>query len=155
MRDQCFICLTQEGLIVVSETIKEKRIQSKNCLGYVRCLKKNYVMKLNIGIGDDMKNIDDFIKQISFEILSKDLKSKDVSLLKGKMGLVILFYELNSVYQQKDYELFAESLFEDILEIGNNIHFPIRFDGGLLDYGLGLEYLMGRGFLIIDNDAKE
>lgn len=111
-------------------------------------------MKLNIGIGDDMKNIDDFIKQISFEILSKDLKSKDVSLLKGKMGLVILFYELNSVYQQKDYELFAESLFEDILEIGNNIHFPIRFDGGLLDYGLGLEYLMGRGFLIIDNDAK-
>lgn len=92
------------------------------------------------------KNRIEHHESIIHHLMIKSAEVKDLGLFHGKMGIVIVFYELGRKYDNEVYSMYAGELLDQIFE---NIHkkLSIGFESGLSGIGWGLEYLIHNKFV--------
>ena len=92
------------------------------------------------------KNIIQDYKSIIHHLMIKAPLTKNIGLFEGKMGIVIVFYELGRKYDNDVYTMYADELLDQVFE---NIHNKrsIDFESGLSGVGWGLEYLIQNKFV--------
>lgn len=75
----------------------------------------------------------------------------DNSLIKGKIGISIFFFEYAKYTQSKWYEEYAGDLLDDVC---NNIYknIPINFADGLCGIGWAIEFLKKNEYVEVDSD---
>ncbi len=79
-------------------------------------------------------------------LISQNLKDTSLGLFNGKMGVCIYFFHLAQQTNNKEYQLFAEHLLDDIY---NSISdgYAIDFDNGLAGIAWGINYLIKKKFV--------
>lgn len=76
----------------------------------------------------------------------------DMGILNGRMKAVIHFLELSRAEHISFYEDFAIELLDEILDSVND-DFPVCFGHGVCGIGWGVEYILRKRFLTVDEDV--
>ena len=97
--------------------------------------------------------MEDIQKQLTDKLLLSQLDSYPVSLFHGKMGLVIYFYHLSKIESNPKYQTMADRLLDQILQRDLSPNHSIDVEGGLAGVGLGVTYLIKKGF--VEGDLNE
>lgn len=85
-------------------------------------------------------------QRIIHHLILYSSSSKNIGLLEGKMGVIILFMHLAKNTENSIYENIAEDLLDEIWE-EITIKTPIDFESGLSGIGWGIEYLIQNKFV--------
>lgn len=90
------------------------------------------------------------LQDIIHHLMIKGASTKNVGLLDGKMGVVIVFYKLGRKYNNEVYTMYADDLLDKVFE---DIHVktPLDFESGLVGIGWGLEYLIQNKYVEADS----
>jgi len=92
-----------------------------------------------------------FLKSYIHNLYS-NISEYPIGLWNGKMGIAVFFYHYARNFQDREVEVMAESIIDDIYEkIGLDIFFS--FNHGLAGVGAGIEHLIQNKFL--EGDADE
>jgi len=94
-----------------------------------------------------MENIQ---KQLTEKLLSSDLTRYPASLFHGKMGLSIYFYQMSRIESNPEYHAKAEQLLDQIFQNDLSVNHPIDVEDGLAGIGLGVTWLVKKGFFEAD-----
>lgn len=97
--------------------------------------------------------MDKILLKFSNAIISNINNTTDIGLFNGKMGITIFLYEYSRYTHNKLYEDMADNLLDQIFSQSENIvHTSVSH--GYAGIGIGLMYIMKRGFVIGDaNDV--
>lgn len=104
---------------------------------------------MNIPIKD---NLNVRLDSINRSISKNEEAIKAPGLFHGKMGIAIYFYQQFKFTGNKEWEIIADKLIDQIYDsIGSNI-VQVDFESGLAGIGWGFEYLVQNGFVEANTD---
>jgi len=92
-------------------------------------------------------------KKITDKLLLSEINRYPVSLLHGKMGLSIYFFQMSKNETKPEYQSIAEQLLEQILQHDLSPNHSIDVEEGLAGVGLGVTWLIKNGF--VEGDLNE
>jgi hypothetical protein len=99
-----------------------------------------------------IKTVDFTVEEMLIHhLIVKTAGLKDVTLLNGKLGIAIAFFEYGSFVKNSVYTDFADDLIDGFL---STIHdrMSFVFSSGLTGIGWGIEYLIQKGFVVADSN---
>lgn len=94
-------------------------------------------------IHDDSKNL---LENIAGLVIEKRQSASGLSILHGKMGLVLFLFHYAQYTKSDQYQTYANELLEEVYE-QINLELPVNFQSGYCGIGWGIQYLFQQGFL--------
>lgn len=92
------------------------------------------------------------LESIIHHLIIKSPLLKDIGLLEGRMGILIVFYEMSKEHNNKIYSAYAGELLDQVFKDVHKQH-TIGFESGLSGIGWGIEYLIQNKF--VEGDSLE
>lgn len=102
---------------------------------------------------DEIIEIVEFTKEeeLTHYLLLNAALMPDMGILNGRMKAILHFLELSGKEDKPYYEDFAIELLDEILDTINE-NFPVCFGHGLCGIGWGIEYIIKKRWLAVDED---
>lgn len=98
-----------------------------------------------------MKRTEKELKEVVQHLMLYSSFTRNLGLLNGKMGFILLFFKYADFTKERLYKTFAEELIQEIYEdISQNE--PIDFENGLCGIAWGICYLVQNGFVKANED---
>jgi hypothetical protein len=97
--------------------------------------------------------MEDIQNQLTDKFLLSDFDKFPVDLFHGKMGLTIYLYHLSKIESNPEYQTIADQLLDQILLNDLSPNHSIDVENGLAGIGLGVTYLIKKGF--VEGDINE